>query len=61
MKRRDALRKMRSICEGLDQVGPRYLFIRPLKLYLFGSVLADKPDSNNIAHIGIVCANVVLT
>jgi hypothetical protein len=44
MKRRDALRKVRTICERLDQVDPATFYVHPLKLYLFGSVLTDKPD-----------------
>jgi len=48
MKRRDALRKVRTICERLDQVDPDTFYIYPLKLYLFGSVLTDKPDPRDI-------------
>ena len=44
MKRRDAIRKVRTICERLAQVDPDTFHIHPLKLYLFGSVLTDKPD-----------------
>ena len=48
MKRRDALRKVRTICERLDEIDPDAFFVRPLKLYLFGSVLTDKPDPNDV-------------
>ena len=41
MKRRDALRKLRTICERLDDVGPDFP-VAPIRLYLFGSVLRDK-------------------
>lgn len=48
MKRQDALRKVQAICERLDKVDPDTFFVRPLKLYLFGSVLTDKPEPNDI-------------
>lgn len=53
MKRRDALRKVRTICERLDQSAymppdPDTFYIRPLKLYLFGSVLTDRPDPQDV-------------
>ncbi|MBN1583461.1 MAG: hypothetical protein JXA89_22315, partial [Anaerolineae bacterium] len=48
MKRRDALRKVRTICERLDQIDPDTFYIHPLKLYLFGSVLTDKPDPQDV-------------
>jgi hypothetical protein len=48
MKRRDALRKVRTVCERLDEIDPDTFFVRPFKLYLFGSVLTDKPDPNDV-------------
>ena len=48
MKRRDALVKVRTVCERLDEIDPDTFFIRPFKLYLFGSVLTDKPDPNDV-------------
>ena len=48
MKRRDALRKVRTICQRLDEIDPDAFFVRPFKLYLFGSVLTDKPDPADI-------------
>ena len=48
MKRRDALRKVRTVCERLDEADPDTFFVRPFKLYLFGSVLTDKPDPNDV-------------
>ena len=48
MKRHDALRKVRTVCERLDEIDPDTFFVRPLKLYLFGSVLTDKPDPNDV-------------
>ena len=48
MKRRDALRKVRTVYERLDEVDPDTFFVRPFKLYLFGSVLTDKPDPDDV-------------
>ncbi|MHC4616939.1 MAG: DUF6932 family protein [Planctomycetota bacterium] len=48
MKRRDAFRKVRTVCERLDEADPDTFFVRPFKLYLFGSVLTDKPDPNDV-------------
>ncbi len=44
MKRQDALRKVQIMCRRLDEIDSNTFPIWPLKLYLFGSVLTDKPD-----------------
>lgn len=47
MRRADAFRKIRTICQRLDDLSEAQVIefrARPLKLYLFGSVLTDKPD-----------------
>lgn len=44
MKRKDAFRKLRTICERLDERDPEQFPVIPVRLYLFGSVLTDKPD-----------------
>lgn len=46
MKRADALRKLRTICERLDTL--ESLPVTPLRLYLFGSVLTDKEKPADI-------------
>ena len=48
VKRKDALRKVRTVCERLDKVDPKTFEVEPRQLYLFGSVLTDKPDPNNV-------------
>ena len=48
MKRPDALRKVRTICERLDQIDLTTFPIVPFKLYLFGSVLTDKPNPHDV-------------
>lgn len=48
MKRKDAFRKLRTICQRLDEVDPATFHVQPLRLYLFGSVLTDKPDPQDI-------------
>ena len=48
MKRRDAFRKLRTICQRLDEVDPEQFFVIPLRLYLFGSLLTDKPNPGDI-------------
>jgi hypothetical protein len=48
MKRKDAFRKIRTICERLDQVDPLEFWIEPQRLYLFGSVLTDRPDPADV-------------
>ena len=44
MKRKDAFRKLRTICQRLDKADPAIFFVIPKSLYLFGSVLTDKPN-----------------
>jgi hypothetical protein len=48
MKRKDATRKVRTICQRLDEVDPDTSLFRPLKLYLYGSLLTDKPDPEDV-------------
>ena len=48
MKRIDAFRKVRTVCQRLDEVDPDTFPIQPLKLYLYGSLLTDKPDPADI-------------
>jgi hypothetical protein len=48
MKRRDALRKARVVCQRLDELDLETFPIWPLKMYLFGSVLTDKPDPRDV-------------
>jgi hypothetical protein len=48
MKRADALRKVRTFCERLDQIDLATFPIVPFKLYVFGSVLTDKPDPHDV-------------
>jgi hypothetical protein len=44
MKRKDAFHKLKTICQRLDELNPDEFKIQPLRLYLFGSVLTNKPD-----------------
>lgn len=39
MKRKDAFRKVRTICERLDGHDPEQFPVVPVRLYLLGSVL----------------------
>ncbi len=48
MRRKDAFRKLRTICQRLDEAAPNTFFVVPRRLYLFGSVLTDKPDPADI-------------
>lgn len=48
MKRKDVFSKLRTICQRLDEVAPEEFGPRPLRLYLFGSLLTDKPDPKDI-------------
>jgi len=48
MKREDAFRKVRTICQRLDELDIREFTLEPYRLYLFGSVLTDKPDPKDI-------------
>ncbi len=43
MKRQDVFPKLHTICQRLDEVDLATFPIVPLRLYLFGSVLTDKP------------------
>ena len=48
MKRTDAFRKVRTICQRLDEVDLETFPVQPLKLYLYGSLLTDKPDPHDV-------------
>jgi hypothetical protein len=48
MKRKDALRKLRTICQRLDEVDPEQFPVIPVRLYLYGSLLTDKPNPGDI-------------
>jgi hypothetical protein len=48
MKRKDAFRKVRTVCQRLDEVNPDISLFRPLKLYLYGSLLTDKPNPSDV-------------
>ena len=48
MKRKDAFRKLRVICQRLDEVDPEQFLVVPLRLYLLGSLLTDKPNPSDI-------------
>ena len=48
MKRKDAFRKLRTVCQRLDEADPNDFYIIPKKLYLFGSVLTAKPKPNDL-------------
>jgi hypothetical protein len=47
MKRVDAFRKVRTVCQRLDRVDLTTFPVQPLKLYLFGSLLTNKPDPHD--------------
>ncbi len=48
MKRKDALRKLRTICQRLDEFDPNDFSVQPLRLYLYGSILTDKPNPGDL-------------
>jgi hypothetical protein len=48
MKRKDAFRKVRTVCQRLDEADPETFFVIPKKLYLFGSLLTDKPNPSDV-------------
>ncbi len=48
MKRKHAFRKLRTICQRLDEIDPQTFPIIPLRLYLFGSVLTDKLNPSDV-------------
>lgn len=48
MKRKDAFRKLRTICERLDDRDPERFPVVALQLYLFGSLLTDKADPSDV-------------
>jgi len=48
MKRLDALCKVRTVCERLDQIELATFPVVPFKLHLFGSVLTDKLDPHDV-------------
>jgi hypothetical protein len=48
MKRKDAFRKLRTICQRLDERDPEQFPVVPVRLYPFGSVLTDKPDPSDV-------------
>lgn len=48
MKRKDALQKLTKICQRLDGVDPNDFHVIPLRLYLFGSLLTDKENPDDI-------------
>ena len=48
MKRKDAFRKLRTICQRLDERDPEQFPVVPVRMYLFGSVLTDKPKPSDI-------------
>jgi hypothetical protein len=48
MKRKDAFRKLRTICHRLDEADPATFFVIPKALYLFGSTLTDKPNPTDL-------------
>jgi hypothetical protein len=48
VKRKDALRKVRTVCRRLDEVDPETFFVIPVRMYLFGSVLTAKPKPEDI-------------
>jgi hypothetical protein len=48
VKRKDAFHKLRVICQRLDEVDPEQFFVIPLRLYLFGSLLTDKPNPSDV-------------
>lgn len=48
MKRPDAFRKIRIVCERLEALDQHTFPIWPLEMYLFGSVLTDKEKPKDI-------------
>jgi hypothetical protein len=59
MKRSTAFRNVRTICERLDKVDPNTFPVRPHKLYLYGSVLTDKPNPADVDVVLLCLANPV--
>ena len=57
MKRKDALRKVRTICQRLDEIDLNTFPVWPEKLYLFGSTLTDKPDPSDVDLVLIHAKN----
>ncbi|MBU0490435.1 MAG: hypothetical protein KKB13_01170 [Chloroflexi bacterium] len=48
MKRTDAIHKLRTVCQRLDEADPATFFVVPLRLYLLGSLLTDKPNPGDV-------------
>jgi hypothetical protein len=48
LRRPDALRKRSTLCERLDAIDPNDFFVIPTHLYVFGSLLTDKPNPNDV-------------
>lgn len=48
MKRQDAYKKLRTVCQRVDQLDGEQFTLIPLELYLFGSVLTDKPNPSDL-------------
>ena len=48
MKRKDAIRKVATVCQRLAEVDLNDFYVVPLRLYAFGSVLTDKPNPTDV-------------
>ncbi len=48
MNRRDAFAKLYRICQRLDAVNPEEFFVIPVRLFVFGSLLTNKPNPTDI-------------
>lgn len=48
MKRKDAIRKVATVCQRLAEVDPNDFYVVPVRLYAFGSVLTDKPNPTDV-------------
>lgn len=48
MKRQDALRKLHTVCQRLAEADPAQFPVVALRLYLFGSLLTDKPNPSDV-------------
>lgn len=48
MKRRDAITKLVKICQRLDSLYIDDCVVIPIRLYLFGSLLTNKPNPNDV-------------
>lgn len=48
MKRKDAFKKLHTICQRLDEIDSKQFPVIPLRLYLFGSLLTDKHNPSDI-------------